>query len=559
VCGITAYWATDSAPNPCVIETLLEYGRRRGTDSFGYSIYFESGHTLFERKKKGLEATYTSVDCITRKMRKGNILLACHRAIPETEEGINNEQDTQPIDNFGISLIHNGSVSEFIRRSLHCYSDYQYKTNIDSESIIHAYVSSGRNMKATMEFLSGGFAFIMLDKERKKLIAVCTHSPLYCGYVKGHGLFFSSFNEAIYKSISIIKGSTIFRQNISLWEDFYAREIPENTIVEFDLESKMINETKFIPRYAHPVYDNEIYLKEKPHKSKVLIAASGGLDSTTTLAVLKKSGYDVTAVHFKYGHRGGDAENFAIEVICDKLKIPLIKFDIKDNMRKLDRGGMLTDGTSKITTGTDGGLKTTIAWTCFRNGFFATYLGALAESLILNDGYTEVFITGGFMNLTESGVYPDNSERFINSFIKFSRFASIVGTRIKPLHCCANLLKSEQYYLLQKMGLLEAIGPWLVSCDRPIVTNSKCDLGLVVANCSKDGKPACGSGLLSYWAAKLAGIKDPRNYYEVDDEYVPHEHKTPLTMKTLNLKDIIDRIEIDQINKRMLRLKIGEG
>jgi len=553
MCGITAYWAIESIPNSSIINKLFEYGEKRGSDAVGYAIYnLEPYRKVLDKKIIGNGDREDISKSISLHMSIGSILMANHRAIPETEEGIEDVMNIQPIThpydfNHGIALSHNGSVSGRNVGEFAISSEYQNFTDLDSEVINFTYLNSGRDMKRTMERLSGGFAFIMLDGFKRKLYCVCTHNPLYCGYVRGEGLFFSSFREAIYESISIFKGTKIERQNIAVWEDYYAREIPENTIVEFDLDSKLINEVKFIPRYIHPKYDP--YECERDTKERILVAASGGLDSTTTLAVLQASGYDVTAVHFKYGHRGGDAEELAIDNICKILNIPLIKFDITENMKILDSNSMLTDPEHKITTGTDNDLKTTIAWTCFRNGLFISYMGALAESLIINEEYTKVYITGGFMNLSESGAYPDNSERFINAFSKFAKFASIVGTKIEPLYCCANLLKCEQYVLLDKLDVLDKIGKWLVSCDRPIV----CEDGSI-SNCSKDGVPACGSGLLSYWASKLAGINDPRVYYEVNDPlYIGYEHKKDLIPKIFNLNNIINKLEIHKINKEILR------
>jgi 7-cyano-7-deazaguanine synthase in queuosine biosynthesis len=551
MCGITGVWAIESIPDESMIEVLLKYGELRGTDSFGYSIYnCEPFRRIFENKMLGTERVDISANNIVRHMKKGSILIGNHRAIPETEELSLTDNNIQPITDpydytYKLALSHNGSVSSRIVGEFKLSSAFQSFTDIDSEAILFAYLKNNRNMKKTMEYLSGGFAFIMLDGEKRKLYSVCTHNPLYCGYIRGLGMIFSSFKEAIYEVISLAKGTRIERQNISVWEDYYVRELPEYTIVEFDIDSKLINETKFIPRYIHPNYDP--YIENRKQKEKVLVSASGGLDSTTTLAILKATAYDIMAVHFKYGHRGGDAEELAIKNICKILNIPLIIFDITKDMKILDSNSMLTNKDHEITTGTDKDLKTTIAWTCFRNGLFTSYMGALAESFIITEKYTKVYITGGYLNLTESGVYPDNSERFMNSFIGFARFASIVGTMIEPLYCCSNLLKCEQYFLLDKMGLLDKIGEWLVSCDRPVVIDN------AVYNCLKDGKPACGSGLLSSWASKLAGIKDPRKYYSVeDDSYKSHEHKKEFKSKDLDIYNIVDKLLIPNHKKGIL-------
>ena len=560
MCGIVGYWATDSIPSPLAIDKLLEYGEKRGTDALGYSVYNKHLEKVLERKVLdvvGLDnrAIYTSH--IINNLELGSVLLANYRAAPETEPESRDEKTIQPIYGLGCCLVHNGSVSKKIFDELS--KNYQKTSELDSEAIIWAYDLYGRNMKAAMEYLSGGFAFLMLDSVNRKLFAVCSHNPLYCGYVRGHGLFLSSFSEAIYKTISILKGCQITRQNIMVWEDYYCREFPANTITEFDLESRSINETKFTPRYIHPKYDPYVIKQNgssNPPKRKVLVSASGGLDSSTTLAILKNAGYDVLAVHFKYGHRGEKAEELALNKVCEILQINSIKFDLKEQMKLLDWDSMLVNKNSKITTGTAEGQKTTVAWTCFRNGLFVTYLGALAESYIINNKYDEVFITGGFLCLSESGAWPDNSERFIKSFIKFSEFASIVGTKIKPLYCSSNLLKTEEYIVLEKLGLLDKIGPWLVSCDRPkiLAVNTPSGIQFRPFNCSKDGKPACGGGARSFWSAKRIGIKDPRAYYNVkDDDYKLCEQDVGDSYIRPSTDVILNKLQLHPENIKILR------
>jgi len=565
MCGISGYFAREAKPSAIIFKQLLDEAANRGTDGVGYvciSRNKKSKQYMVSDSEKFTTTGSLIHSTIARDVANyfdlGDIFLSNNRAAPETEVQSIDCSTIQPIITDDIALVHNGAVSKKIYDELGESYKYKYTTKIDSEAIIAAYIKNGRNIKSTMQYLSGGYAILMVDFTKGKLYAICSHNPLYTGYVKGHGLFFHSSESAIFETISALKGIRITKCNICCWEDYYSQRIPSNTICEFDLDSGMRNDISFTPRYIHPNYDpylDNIAFKANP-KVKYLVAASGGLDSGTTLAILKASGLDVHAVYFKYGHRGEDAETIAINNICTVLNIELTVFDISKDMKILDSSGMLTNKDAAITTGTNEGLKTTVAWTCFRNGFFVTYMGALAEKQIINDKYDQVYITGGYMNLSESGVYCDNSERFIDSFIGFAKFASIVGTKIKASYCCSQLLKTEQYIILERLGLLKKLGQYMISCDRPIVKNG------IAYNCcdKKNGIPSCGSGKLSYWAARRAGVKDPRKYYFVHDPDYKHYHVDDENLKVVEVDNdtILKKLFLPPINLRILQKKLDQ-
>jgi len=551
MCGITGFWFRESIPDKDIIDNLISYGEQRGTDGYGCS-YWERDNNIITFKSKDTGKASTLLSSLNI-CEIGSIILCNHRAAPETEMNVNDENKSlQPIVSNGLILVHNGAVSNFITEELKPTASIN--TDLDSESIIWAYEKFNRNIKQTMEYLSGGFAFLMLDSTKRKLYAVCTHNPLYCGYVRGYGMFWSSLEEGIWDTISHLKGTKIERHNVSVFEDYYCRMVPSNTIEEIDLDSGQINEFKFIPRYVTPNWDPYLNKNSKQESNIVLVAASSGLDSSTTLATLKSAGYKPIAVHFKYGHRGQSAEELGIKYVTSILQVDLRIVDIEHIIKPLDKSGMLTNSDAKITTGTSNGLKTTAAWTTWRNGFFLSHMAAIAESLILEYNYDKIYLTGGFLQLSESGSYLDNSERFLKAFMNFNKFASICGDRIKPMYGLCNLLKTEQYVLLNNLGYLTKLSPYMVSCDRPKVIDGK------PHNCMKDGVPACGSGLLSYWASKIANVDDNRNFYDVDDDdyaaYRPSSNLAPKHYTHNDVLKIVDKIEIPEANKKLLKTEL---
>ena len=279
-------------------------------------------------------------------------------------------------------------------------------------------------------------------------------------------------------------------------------------------------------------------------KELCLVSCSGGLDSSTTLAILKLAGYEnIIACHFDYGCRSGAAEKIAITNICKELDIPLKIFDISNLMKDIDTTSMLMDKNAKVTTGTSDDIKSTAAWVHCRNGLFMTIMAAFAEAQVFEKDYDKVYFLGGFLNLTESGVFCDNSEYFQNSAIEFFKYATLIGNRIGLLLGLSDLMKYEQFALIKAFHLEHAY-QHAISCDRAIV-----DENGVPRNCMKDGVPACGSGLLSYWGSKMVGMDDTkiRKFYEIDDPnfkaMVP-KHMSDNKEVNYNIHQIIDRIHL---------------
>jgi 7-cyano-7-deazaguanine synthase in queuosine biosynthesis len=550
MCGIAAFFCRESVPDTIIIHKMLQWCEKRGVDGVGISVVRRDCDKWVEISILRSTSSYSNLGDDVKDMILnydycvGDVILMICRAQPETESKTTLD-NMQPIVGGGCVLIHNGAVSQKQVKEAQFRSHYMMTTDIDSEVIISEYTRLGRNIKSTQESLSGGFAYIMVDLLKGQMYLVNDFKPLSIGYVKGTGFMVASDNNCLREVVEQITDCK--RDGTNIWEYYYAHPQRGNTIRGIDLDSGFEMVTSFNPRFITNTWDSSTPTNKE---ELCVVCCSGGLDSSLTLAVLKYAGYkNIIACHFKYGHRGQECEEYAIKNVCDKLDIPLKIFDIENIMGSIDNFSMLTDANSKIITGTDEGLKTVSAWVCNRNGLFLSIMAATAEAETIKNNYEKVYILGGMLQLTESGHYPDNSEYFMSSFLEHVKYSTLIGNRFKPLYCLSNIMKSEQWILIDHLKLHDMI-KHTVSCDRPKMING------IPHNCSKDGKPACGSGALSWWAASMVGSTDNRLFYEVDDDdYQLFEpsHMKNIIKKDTDILNIIDRILLPDDKKDNLR------
>jgi 7-cyano-7-deazaguanine synthase in queuosine biosynthesis len=310
----------------------------------------------------------------------------------------------------------------------------------------------------------------------------------------------------------------------------------------------------------------------------VLISCSGGLDSSVSAAILVLAGYkNILPVHFRYGHRGQECEEIAIKNICKELNLPLKIFDLEPiyNEIGVQEISMLANKNSEIITGSEKGLKSVAAWHPARNLLFMNMMIALGESEIMKHNYEKVFLCGGFLQLTESATYPDNTPYFVDACLHAAKYGTLVGNRFKPLYCLSNLMKFEQFVLIKEFNL-QKIYRNTISCDRPVIEHPMCDHAKinyipdnckdgVPCNCLVNGAPGCGSGALSAWAARMVDLNDltMRNFCEVSDPnykaYVP-KHLSQNIKHIPDINSIIDRIllpsdKLDNLRKQLIENK----
>jgi len=222
---------------------------------------------------------------------------------------------------------------------------------------------------------------------------------------------------------------------------------------------------------------------------EAVILLSGGLDSSTVLALAKEAGFEPVAITFDYGQKHRReiesakriAEHFRVK---EHLIVPL------DLGRFL--ASSLTQSSMNVPSGRDraeiaSGIPST--YVPSRNIIFLTIASAIAESR----GARSVFIAA---NAVDFSGYPDCTPEFIESFQKTLDIGTRAGKEGRGIRVEAPiLLKSKAEIVKEALRL-------------------KVPLELTWS-CYKGGRKACGkcdSCLLRLGGFKAAGIEDPIEY-----------------------------------------------
>ena len=165
-----------------------------------------------------------------------------------------------------------------------------------------------------------------------------------------------------------------------------------------------------------------------PADKKAIILLSGGLDSTTVLAIAKEQGYQPHALSFRYGQRHTVELDAARRVVAAFGPMPHIVADID---LRIFGGSALTadidvprhaDTSSAVFAGADSEHNPAIPVTYVpaRNTVFLSFALAWAEVLQAED----IFI--GVNALDYSG-YPDCRPEYIDSYQHLANLATKAG------------------------------------------------------------------------------------------------------------------------------------
>lgn len=222
---------------------------------------------------------------------------------------------------------------------------------------------------------------------------------------------------------------------------------------------------------------------------KAVILYSGGLDSTTCMAIAREQGFATYALSFAYGQR------HQIELEKAREYAPLIgakeHLVIDINLRKM--GGSALTADIEVPKGASVTGEIPITYVPARNTIFLSFALGWAEVL----GAADIFI--GVNALDYSG-YPDCRPEFIQAFEQLANLATKAGVEGCQYSIHAPLLDLTKGQIIQQGVALKVDYQLTHSCYDPTPIGLSCG--------------QCDSCRLRLRGFTEAGLKDPVAYAE---------------------------------------------
>jgi 7-cyano-7-deazaguanine synthase len=223
-------------------------------------------------------------------------------------------------------------------------------------------------------------------------------------------------------------------------------------------------------------------------QKKAVVLFSGGLDSTTCLAIAKVSGFEVYALSFNYGQKHAVEVERSIEIaksyrIADHqvLILPIANYG----------GSSLTDVNSSVPDYSDSKVIPS-TYVPARNTIFLSYALGWAEVI----GAYDIFI--GANHVDYSG-YPDCRPDYLQAFETVANLATKAGREGARFHIHAPLLELNKAGII-KLGLQHGVNyQQTVSCYRADKNGHACG--------------NCDSCVYRKKGFEEAGVEDPTIYY----------------------------------------------
>ena len=224
---------------------------------------------------------------------------------------------------------------------------------------------------------------------------------------------------------------------------------------------------------------------------KAVVLLSGGVDSTTILAIAQSQGYDVYTMSFRYGQRHV-LELDSAKQISEKMgakKHVIIDIDL----RAFGGSALTADiDVPKERSDQEIGTGIPITYVPARNTIFLSFALAWAETLEINT----IFI--GVNALDYSG-YPDCRPEYIEAYQRMGNLATKAGVEgTAKLRIETPLISMTKAQIIRKGAELGVDYGLTLSCYDPDPQGRACG--------------ACDSCLLRIKGFEEAGVADPTVY-----------------------------------------------
>ncbi|MEW6442762.1 MAG: 7-cyano-7-deazaguanine synthase QueC [bacterium] len=232
-------------------------------------------------------------------------------------------------------------------------------------------------------------------------------------------------------------------------------------------------------------------MERAPDRERAIILLSGGVDSTTCLAIAREEGRELYALSFRYGQRHLQELDRAARIA---VRFGVKRHIVVDFDMRTIGGSALTAG-GEIPKGRDpdaiaaGGIPST--YVPARNTVFLSFALAWAEVI----GALEIFIG---VNAIDFSGYPDCRPAFIEAFQRLVEVATRAGVEGRPVRIRAPLLHMTKAEIIAKGLSLGVDYAMTHSCYDPPADRPACG--------------RCDSCLLRRKGFAAAGVSDPIDY-----------------------------------------------
>ena len=223
---------------------------------------------------------------------------------------------------------------------------------------------------------------------------------------------------------------------------------------------------------------------------RAVVLLSGGIDSTTTLAIAVAEGYEAYALSFDYGQRH-QIETQAARRVANSLGAKEHRVATID--LRVFGGSALTDhiDVPKKRSETEIAHGIPVTYVPARNTIFLAYALAWAEVIHAGDIFLGV-------NAIDYSGYPDCRPEFIEAFETLANVGTKAGVEGRRFHIHTPLIKFSKAEIIRKAVDLAVDLSLTHSCYDPSPEDLACG--------------ECDSCLLRLKGFREAGIKDPIRY-----------------------------------------------